>query len=187
MTYQETHNEIIDLNISNAECLTFKSAVVIMYGISNYGIVSRQKIKRATGYPDKELDFIFHNLLANGIIKDFSWNLDIGSPETDFMELVLCAMAAAGEVIRSDIDDTLVDAEEKPIKWTDLYKQEYKPTRDLAKFEIQDQEDFIIMNAVVVGGASPVYFAPTEEPPKELAKMETETPYEFYIHPEVYR
>jgi hypothetical protein len=121
MTYKEIHNMMVDFKISENECLVFKSSVIIMYGLQN-NTVSKNKIKKATGYSWEDIFFIFHNLRANDIIKEYEWNLeDLENEETNWIELILCAMAGAGELVRINESEKRLHNDEKPIKWSDLY------------------------------------------------------------------
>lgn len=143
LTYPEIHNMVAEMKVSDKEDLAFQSAVIILYGVTN-DTVSKNKIKKATGYFSSTIDFIFHNFHANEIIKEYQWNIeDITHPETGFMALLLCAMAGAGDIVRSDENGKLPEVDEKPISWKDLYRSEY-PAKEI-ELIIQKKDPLVII------------------------------------------
>lgn len=100
--------------------LTFKAAVILWYGLSN-NTVSYMKIKRSTDYWWKEVVFVLHNFRASGVITGVVWTINIGDDETEnFFEIVLCAMAGAGEIVGMIPG---VVREDKPISWADFLEK----------------------------------------------------------------
>lgn len=120
----EIKNEIRQMNIvEDEDDLTFKAAVVLMYGIKN-NTVSYMKIKKATDYWWKEVVFILHNFRASSIINEYHWCVDFGETNTEaIVSFTLYAMAGAGEVIQFNPDNP---TKEKTQKWEEfLIKSEY--------------------------------------------------------------
>lgn len=100
-------NEIISIlkeaNIDEESSLTFKSAALIFWSISNkWG--KYEELSDVTGYSLSEIEFIFYNFIKNGIFKDGVFYMDLDE-ENAFFELVLCAMCGAGEIRRYSPDD----------------------------------------------------------------------------------
>lgn len=125
MTFEDIHKLVVEMNISDEGSLAFKSATIILTGIAN-NTVSENKIKRITGYLRNEVEFIMHNLRANGIARySGGWWVDL-SDENSWMELILCSLAGSGELSR--VDESFV-SEEKRITWEDLYGSPYKPIK----------------------------------------------------------
>jgi len=100
--------------------LVFKAAVLLLYGIS-VDTCSISKLKRGTGYWWREVHFIVHNFWANGVIFEYHWNLE--QCETDLealVEIVLCSMAGAGEIIRRSEG---INPSEKSLKWEEYIQK----------------------------------------------------------------
>lgn len=132
MKIEEVIETIRSLNITeDEESLTFKSAVILLYGMTN-GTVSPQKLKRATGYWWKEVYFIVNNFRANLVIVGYNWELIIVEDDLqNLIEITCLAMAGAGELVR--ISDA-IKPEEKPFKWDEFAKKmEHCPTITVAR------------------------------------------------------
>jgi|SRR6185295_1146005 len=112
-----------ELNITDEDDFTFRSAVCLLYGLS-HETVSAQKIKRGTGYYRREVEIIVHNFWANGVIQDYCYCFENtqDKPAEFFIELVLCAMAGSGDIIRKSVDGIPFDKDREPISRLQLIK-----------------------------------------------------------------
>lgn len=126
MNYREIHNMVIELRFTDRHDLAFQAAVFIAYGLLN-NTTSKNGIRKEVGYCEREVDFIYHNLLANGIISAEQWRVDLSGGNQEIgMEIMLCAMAACGDIVRFDEKGSPAKADEKPINWSDLYNTPYE-------------------------------------------------------------
>jgi len=114
-------DEVRLMNISDEDGLSFKSAVIIVWIIKN-DTCNIMRIKRATDYLKKGVQFIIHNLRANGYILGYELNFDFTDEKSGWMEFILAAMASAGAVKRKHPDGKLFNSEEKPINWKEWQK-----------------------------------------------------------------
>ena len=120
MTLKEITTLVRDMNIvEDEENLSFKSAVVLLSGI-NLDTCCLSKIKKFTGYWWKEVFFIMHNFWANGIIYQYNYNLEGGDDTEQFFEIILCAMAGAGELVRTNED---IITTEKHLSWDEFLER----------------------------------------------------------------
>jgi len=116
----EIKNIVKEMNITeDEEDLCFKAAVILLSGLS-MGTCSCSKLKRFTNYWWKEVLFIMHNYWANGIIYEYHWNLQETESPNDTFEIILCSMAASGEIVRISEG---IKPHEKPLQWEEFLER----------------------------------------------------------------
>lgn len=95
--------DIRELNIDAEGTMTFKAAVIILFGLEHS--VNPNVVAKRTGYDPTDVKFIINNLRAQGILKGKNFIINFANEETNIYELVLCAMVGAGTLAAVIIEE----------------------------------------------------------------------------------
>lgn len=87
-----------ELNICQPNDPTFKAAVILVLCLMN-NLTKKSAVEKRTGYARNEIDFIYNNWQANGLLKNGIFYLDDWSNDLEFIiTITLTACAGSGEL-----------------------------------------------------------------------------------------